>query len=329
MNGYANPLKRSVRTFWAILGLCALADLSLAQEQAPQPNSGWFWNAEEGKKDSVLLDLSRSAEPAKRDAGFVDLSWGAAEPNKRNAVVVDLSWLQPNPQTFCEAPHVMRTRRPKWDVYDPCDALGIQRQQGRLRVGQEQSLEVLNLRSKWELPDPVSLRTDVTAQAHWRAEEAFHMSLPYVNLLFVYGQLGSSSDAIDPERLTVVTKTGVGLKVSPWQRTEVQLRGCTVLTYADPLRPDRVQERSEFNIEVLAKMHLIGPLQLEYNGTATPALSPWERDRLLQDVRVKVPLSGSSQFHVGARYRWQDAPTPLQPPWRERTELYMGLSFQH
>ena len=60
---------------------------------------------------------------------------------------------------------------------------------------------------------------------------------------------------------------------------------------------------------------------------AVKGLSPAEREKMNQDLRVALPFGdGSGQFHVGAKLKRDDSTTAT--PWVDRMELYMGLKLQ-
>jgi hypothetical protein len=75
-----------------------------------------------------------------------------------------------------------------------------------------------------------------------------------------------------------------------------------------------------------AKLALFGPLQLKYVGEALPAMTQSDRTTLSTDVKLAMPLGANQEFFVGAKYKWEDTLTPT--PWVDRTQLYLGLTFQ-
>jgi hypothetical protein len=161
----------------------------------------------------------------------------------------------------------------------------------------------------------------------WSTEESLKVSL--AQPVYVYGQVGATSDAADAQAVQFTGKTGIGLRWEPLPKSELQLRTATEVSYGDPNAPlarYAAPATSQLALELLAKAPLMGPLRMEYTGTALPARTLTERDQLKQDLRVAMPLGEAGQVHVGARYRWDGPLTPT--PWIDRAELYMGLSLK-
>ncbi len=79
-------------------------------------------------------------------------------------------------------------------------------------------------------------------------------------------------------------------------------------------------------VELQARYQLLGPLKVEYDGTALPALTPLDRHRLNQDVRFAIPLGNAGQIRLGARHAWEEQPVPR--PWTEGMQLYLGVGLK-
>ncbi len=186
---------------------------------------------------------------------------------------------------------------------------------------------------KVDLPNPGEVAR-AFAGRDWTTEDRFQIpvpiALPVAERLFVYGQVSGSGDALNNRTTTLSGKTGVGVKWSPLGATEVQLRYGTLLNYADLYGATRFQERPQPAFEVLAKLPLLGAWQLEYTGSAQPAMQTAARDQLKQELRLAVPLGADNEFEVGARYRWEVLPGPAATatPWLDRAQLFMGLKFR-
>ena len=101
-----------------------------------------------------------------------------------------------------------------------------------------------------------------------------------------------------------------------------KVRYATLTSY-DQTAPGRVQPA----FEVLAKLPIIGPLQLEYTGSAIPAVTRTDPDSLKQELRLAYPLSGDNELEFGARYRWDVTGTAT--PWTDRAQLFLGVKFRH
>ncbi|HMC65256.1 MAG TPA: hypothetical protein VKI65_09990 [Gemmataceae bacterium] len=171
-----------------------------------------------------------------------------------------------------------------------------------------------DLENDWDAP---------VSGGRWHTDEAMRLELP--GPLFAFTQLGVGCDSLVTQQVTLVGRTGLGWKCSPWAGSELLLRGGPVVVCSDPLRPELVQEHSEVQLEVQYHCPLPGPLRLEYQGAAIPGLTATQRARLNQDLRFAVPLGSAGQLRLGAKHSWQDVATPL--PWTSGMELYVGLSL--
>jgi hypothetical protein len=166
---------------------------------------------------------------------------------------------------------------------------------------------------------------DPLAKREWQTDQAWRC--PLAGPLFAFGQLGANSTEEAKRDMKVAGKYGLGCKWAPVEGAEFVLRGGPSLTYTDPLRPERTQEKSEWLVEVQARWPLFGPVGLEYQGTAAPALTPLDHDWLTQDVRLAVPVGAAGKFRVGARSRWDD--TGNAKPSPDAMQLYLGLELKH
>jgi len=166
---------------------------------------------------------------------------------------------------------------------------------------------------------------DPLARREWQSDQAWRC--PLAGPLFAFGQLGANSTETAQKDMKVAGKYGLGCKWAPVEGAELTLRGGPSLTYTDPLRPERTQEKSEWLVEVQARWPLFGPVGLEYQGTASPALTPLDHDWLSHDVRLAVPVGAAGKFKVGAKTRWDDAVNAKPAP--DATQLYLGLELKH
>jgi hypothetical protein len=172
--------------------------------------------------------------------------------------------------------------------------------------------------------DFASAWEDPLARREWKTDQAWNC--PVAGPLFAFGQLGANATEAETDTKAAV-KTGVGCKWAPARGAELVVRGGPSVTYTDPLRPDHVQEKSEWLLEVQARWPLLASVGLEYQGTAAPALTPLEHDRLTNDVRLAVPVGSGGKFRVGAKCRWDDGPETKPPP--DAMQLYLGLELKH
>ena len=197
---------------------------------------------------------------------------------------------------------------------------------GRLKVSRESLVEWAKVQANLDLLDTRELRDAPWRTRNWRAEESLNVPLPVSESLYLFGRLDSEGEVYDNRRLRLTGKTGLGWKWSPFAKSELQLRGGPVVNVSDVYNPIGAQEKSHWSVEMQAKLDLFGPLQLQYSGEALPALIQAERHTLLQDVKLALPFGGNREFHIGAKYRWEDLSAT---PWLDRAQLYLGLKLQH
>lgn len=198
---------------------------------------------------------------------------------------------------------------------------------GRWRYKSEMSGDFFRRTSKLEIPDPQEVSTPYGGR-NWKAQEKVQIpvpvSVPLAEQLFVYGQFDGSGDTLTRQQTSLSSKSGVGVKWALIAGTELQLRYAT-LTSFDVTSPSRVQPA----LEVLAKLPLMGPLSLEYTGSAIPAIARTDSDQFKQELRLAYPLKGDNELELGARYRWDVTPATTPTPWVDRAELFFGVKFRH
>src|SRR5262245_22452514 len=136
-------------------------------------------------------------------------------------------------------------------------------------------------------PGPVAAWEDPTRKRTCQAEQDWRC--PLAGPLSVFGRVGiTSEEAGRQEKFT--GRTGVACRVDAPLGAELTLRGGPSVSCADPLRPERTQAHTDLLVEVQGRLPLFWGVGVEYQGTAVPALTPLERDRLEQDVRLAVPF---------------------------------------
>jgi hypothetical protein len=198
---------------------------------------------------------------------------------------------------------------------------------GRWRYKSETTGDFFRRTSKVEVPDPQEVAVPYGGR-NWKAQEKVQIpvpvSVPLAEQLFVYGQLDGSGDPLTRQQTSLSSKSGVGVKWLLIAGSELQLRYAT-LTSFDVSSPSRVQPA----LEVLAKLPLMGPLSLEYTGSAIPAIARTDTDQFKQELRLAYPLTGENELEFGARYRWDVTPTSTPTPWVDRAELFFGVKFRH
>jgi hypothetical protein len=195
---------------------------------------------------------------------------------------------------------------------------------GRFNLASEWSIEQARWRSKLEAPDYRDLREVPASPRDWKAEHALDMPLPVDRSLFMFGQVNANGD-VDQTTSKVKGRTGFGWKCTPFFGSELQVRTGSLVTYED-VPQSRPTERSQLSVELQAKIALIGPLQLQYAAEALPALAQTDRNTLLHDVKIALPMGTNRELSIGAKYHWDDALAPT--PWTQRAELYLGFKFE-
>jgi len=186
----------------------------------------------------------------------------------------------------------------------------------------------------WELPpapsvDPANLRDQPASQLDLPANKS--LRVPLANSIFLYGQVQKDQDWM-PLLTTgkMIGDTGVAWKLPSLAGAELLFRCGPEMTYEKALRaPDRssVPLRSQWlRLDLQARWSLLGPVGLECQGTAIPALSDYERDRIIQDIRAVVPVGKSGQFQLGAKRIWENNPADSKP-WSEETQFYGGFKL--
>ena len=196
---------------------------------------------------------------------------------------------------------------------------------GRWRYKNESAGDFYRRTSKLEIPDPQEVVVPYGGR-NWKAQEKVQIPVPVpvplAEQLFVYGQFDGSGDALTRQQTSLSSKSGVGVKWALIAGSELQLKYATLMSY-DLSSPSRVQPA----LEVLAKLPLVGPLSLEYTGSAIAAMARTDTDQFKQELRLAYPLTGDNELEFGARYRWDVTATPT--PWVDRAEIFFGVKFRH
>jgi hypothetical protein len=172
--------------------------------------------------------------------------------------------------------------------------------------------------------DPHDLLAAPTLDSPWKTDQNWQLSL--AGPVFVFGQFGAAPDPVTNDELKLQGKTGVGCKVPVPFGIEVQLRGGRSLTYNDPLGSDH-GERSKVFVELQCRCPLPGQLGLEYQGSAVPALTPAERDRINQDLGLALPVGDAGKLRLGAKHQWESVPTTTRSSWLDGMQLYVGFEL--
>jgi hypothetical protein len=172
--------------------------------------------------------------------------------------------------------------------------------------------------------DTSAVWDDPLSKRGWQADEDWKLGL--AGPLYFFGQATAAADDALRDDARLTGRTGLGLQV-PVPIGELLLRGGTNLSYTDPMRVERAKEHSEMLLEIKGKYPLLFGINVEFQGTASPALNPLDHDWISQEVRLALPLGGSGQFHLGARQRWDNVVE--QRTTTDGTQLFLGLEFKH
>ncbi len=157
----------------------------------------------------------------------------------------------------------------------------------------------------------------------WQTSQSYR--LPLAGPLSVFGQVGANSEEAAQKDMQVTGQTGLACKLPLPAVADVQVRGGPRVAYTDPLRPDRTSARSDWLLEVQARVPLLARVGLEYQGTAAPALTPVDHDWVNQDVHLAFPVGAGGKFQLGAKHHWED--TGSTRGGADNTQVYMGLQL--
>jgi hypothetical protein len=203
-------------------------------------------------------------------------------------------------------------------------AHGFRDEDVRRSLGRQFDLEWAKLNSKVVLIDPNANPYVPIRRSGWQTDES--LKLPLLGSVFVVGQLRANSGSIEHQQYEFVGRTGVGVRLPDWLGGEIQFRGGRSKANYDPDVENMFPDKVTTFFELATKWPVFGRLNLEYTGKAIPAQTPSERDVLKQELKLALPFADYGQFHVGARYRWEDSIT--QSPWHERMNVFIGLQMK-
>jgi hypothetical protein len=158
----------------------------------------------------------------------------------------------------------------------------------------------------------------------WQTEESWQLAV--AGPVFFYGQFGGTSDEMAQQDMKVNGRTGLACKVPLAPGAEFLVRSGPGVTYTDPLRPVSTREQTDWLLEVQASYPLVAGIDLKYQGSAAPALTPMQQDWMKHDVSLAIPVGSAGKFQVGARHRWQNSPTSTTGLTTQ--ELYLGLELK-
>jgi hypothetical protein len=178
-----------------------------------------------------------------------------------------------------------------------------------------------SLSSSFDVHEQSTVFDDPVDRARWKVDE--NVRFPLWGPVYVFGQFGAGCEYAMTQEVNYASRTGIGWKLPAWLGGEIQLRGGRMISYAESLRPDEAHEQTDLFIELEGKWSLFGPVKLEYSGTALPAQTPLEHDRVNQDLHLAFPFRKTSSFRFGAKHNWESQTIPRT--WSEGMEVYLGL----
>jgi hypothetical protein len=164
---------------------------------------------------------------------------------------------------------------------------------------------------------------DPLTKRGWQADEAWKLGL--TGPVFVFGQASAAAEDAMEQDAHMTGHTGLACQL-PLPAGELLLRGGPNVTYTDPLRQDRARERSEMLLEVQGRYPLLFGVHLEFDGAASPALSPLDRDWVSHEIRLALPFGSAGMVKLGARQRWENIVE--QRPTTDGAQLFLGLEFK-
>jgi hypothetical protein len=159
----------------------------------------------------------------------------------------------------------------------------------------------------------------------WQTKKALQVDM--AGPFFAFGEFNAGYNTISAQEMKMSGGTGLGLKLAAWDSGEVSFKGGSQVNYfQDPLRPDRVQsDKSRLLFGLECQYAIVGPLKLEYSGSAVPAMSPLESSRISQDIRLLLPLGSNGHFRIGAKRYWDSQPAYRATP--DANQIYLGVGL--
>jgi hypothetical protein len=164
---------------------------------------------------------------------------------------------------------------------------------------------------------------DPTTRRGWQADQALKLSV--AGPLFVFGQATAAAEDAMHQDAHVNGRTGLACQL-PLPGGELLLRGGPGLSYTDPLRAEHAREHSDLLLEVEGRYPLLFGLRLEFQGAASPALTPMERDWISQEVRLALPVGPNGTLKLGARQRWDNIGDTRQAT--DSGQVFLGFELK-
>lgn len=179
----------------------------------------------------------------------------------------------------------------------------------------QQTVRDGNFGDPWD--DPLTKRG-------WQADQSWKMSL--AGPVYAYGQFSAAAEEALQQDARLNGRTGLAWQM-PVPVVDLLFRGGPTVACSDPLRPDRMKEKSELLFELQGRCPLLFGVNLEYQGSACPAMSPLDRDWVSHELRLALPVGQGGTLKLGARQRWENVAE--QRSTTEGAELFLGLELKH
>src|SRR5579859_3659607 len=278
----------------------------------------WPLLADAQRKATLVPRPARTAMSPRREALYKQIWSGSFDPFTSSQLRGDIAAdelrtaLQRENGLIGQSPYsVLTTPTANASASNTWAALGFRDDDIRRKMGRQFDLELAMLNSKIILVDRNANPYVPLRRSGWQTEESVKM--PLAGSVFVIGQLQANSGSVEWQQYEFVGRTGLGMRLPPWLGGEIQLRGGRSMANYDPDAESMFPGRTKTFFELATKWPIFGRINLEYTGKAIPPQSAAEREVLRQELKLAIPLSDSGQFHVGARYRSEDATMPS--PW--------------
>jgi hypothetical protein len=155
--------------------------------------------------------------------------------------------------------------------------------------------------------------------------------VPLVGSVFLFGQ-AKRGDAFSaaPDAKVTGGQTGVEWGLPIQKELELQVRCGTQLAARELAHASQSTDRLALpfstqllRLEVEGRWTVVGQMAVEWQGAASPALSPLERDLVQHELRLVFPLGQAGQLQLGTRRSWEYRGDSR--PWDEGSQIYGGF----
>jgi hypothetical protein len=158
----------------------------------------------------------------------------------------------------------------------------------------------------------------------WPQERSLSVSV--TSSLFLFGQVRNEAAVVTPPNSRRFGDTGLGWKLSLPENGELQLCCGPEFIYGDAVRGDHAAllfQSQLVRLEVLYRWTLLGEVNLECQGSASPAFLARDREWIDHEVRVVLPVGRGGQLRLGAKHSLESSGDLRQGA--ESVQLYGGL----